>query len=399
MRRRVLLIAALLAVLGIGLLVGFRAALGLLRGEIVAALGPGAQVGSIDVGVRRLAVNEVVLPGGPRWPAEAALRTERVAIAPSLLSLLTPRIHIASVEVVRPYVAMVRTRRGKLRVVPTLLEEPVREGRAPDDAPAPPRPRRQKEASPREAGTTRDADERAVTVRRITIENGEVDFYDGSVAQPPWRLRLVGVEATVESVTAPEPSGPSGLDVRATLDGPSRDGTITLTGWVDPGTKDLELHARLRGVDLLAFQPYVARSTSARLAGGAFDLDLDATVREGRLTAPGRLVLSDVAVAPGRRGSERVLGVPRELLLAALAAKGNRIEVAFTLAGDLNDPRFSLNEAVATRIVAALLESLGGLSIPGLVEGVGELGGTGLKGTGEVVKGVGDALKGLLRRR
>jgi hypothetical protein len=150
-------------------------------------------------------------------------------------------------------------------------------------------------------------------------------------------------------------------------------------------------------VDLLAFRPYITRSTTARLTSGAFDLDLHATVRDGRLHAPGHLVLSDVAFAAS--GSDRVAGVPRELLMAALAEKNGRIAFDFTLAGDVNDPRFSLNEALATQVATGLLDALGGVSVPGLVTGVGKLGGTTFKGAGEVGKSVGDALKGLLHGR
>jgi hypothetical protein len=394
MRRRVVVLAGLLAVLVIGLLVAFRASVRLLRTEIVGVLGPGAQIGALEVGIRRLAVDDLVLPGTERWPADAALRAQKVEIAPSLLSLLSRQIRIASVEVETPYVSMVRTRRGKLRIVPTLLgrqsdKEDTDGPRAAARRPA------SRPPAPKEPGAPEVA-ARVVTVGRITISKGAVDLYDASVAQPPWRIQLVGVDASVESVTAPTPHGRSPLDVRATIDGPSRDGTVTVSGWVDPETKDLDLTARLQGVDLLTFQPYVVRSTTARLSSGAFDLDLHATVRDGHLNAPGHLVLSSIAFAGG---SDRVLGVPRDLLLAALAEKNGRIALDFTLSGDVNDPRFSLNEALATQVATALVDALGGVSVPGLVTGVGKLGGTTLKGADEVGKGVGAALKGLLRGR
>jgi hypothetical protein len=209
---------------------------------------------------------------------------------------------------------------------------------------------------------------------------------------------LIGLDATVESVTVPQVGGRSPIDVRATIDGPARDGTLALSGWVDSATKDLQLTARLRGVDLLVFQPYVMWSSKARLSRGQFDLDLRATVRDGRLTAPGHLVISDVAFAPGGRGSDRVLGVPRDLLLAALESQGGRLAVDFQLDGDVADPGFSLNDTLGTCLAVGLVESVGGLSLPGLVGGVSGLGGTTLEGSGKVGKGVEEALQGLFRR-
>jgi len=395
MRRRVVVIIGLLAVLAVGLVAAFRASVQLVRSEIVGALGPGARIGALEVGVRRLSVDDLVLPGTDNWPADAALRAGRVAIAPSLLSLLTRQLRIASVDIDTPYVAMLRTRRGKLRIVPTLIGPRARSADGSDGAPAAPRAPRPR--TPQAKDEAPEVAARSVSVGRITISQGEVDLYDASVATPPWRIRMVGVDASVESVKAPQPSGRSPLDLKATLDGPSRDGTVSVSGWVDPETKDLELTAKLRGVDLLAFRPYAAHSTTARLTSGAFDLDLQATVKGGHLNAPGHLVLSDIAFAAG--GSDRVLGVPREILMEALAQKNGRIALDFTLSGDVNDPRFSLNEAVVTQVATALIGALGGVSVPGLVQGVGKLGGTTFKGADEVGKGVGNALKGLLRGR
>jgi len=394
MRRRVVVIIGLLAVVAIGLVAAFRASVQLVRSEIVGALGPGARIGALEVGVRRLSVDDLVLPGTANWPADAALRAGRVAIAPSLLSLLTRQLRIASVDIDTPYVAMLRTRRGKLRIVPTLIGPRARSADGSDGEPAAPRAPRPRTPQAKDEA---EVAARSVSVGRIVISQGEVDLYDASVATPPWRIRMVGVDASVESVKAPQPSGRSPLDLKATLDGPSRAGTVSVSGWVDPETKDLELTAKLRGVDLLAFRPYAAHSTTAQLTSGAFDLDLQATVKGGRLNAPGHLVLSDIAFAAS--GGDRVLGVPREVLMAALAQKNGKIALDFTLSGDVNDPRFSLNEAVAMQVATALVGALGGVSVPGLVQGVGKLGGATFKGADEVGKGVGDVLKGLLHGR
>jgi hypothetical protein len=391
MRRRVVVIAGLLVVLAIGAVAGLRASVGMLRREITGALGAGAEIGSLEVGVTQLAVNELVLPGGAGWPSDAALRAERVTIQPSLRSLLSRQIRIASVEVAGPYVSMLRTRAGRLRIVPTLLESASATPRPPAathaSAPAPP-----PVSAPAAPG-------RSVMLRRLTISEGEVEVYDATVATPPWRIRLIGLDATFGSVVVPQTGGRSPIEVRATVDGPARDGTVVLAGWIDPATRDLQLTARLRGVDLLAFQPYAMRTSKARLSSGQFDLDVRATVRDGRLSAPGHVVIADLAFAPGGRGSDHVLGVPRDLLLAALASQDGRLAFDFQLDGDLADPRFSLNETLGVRMAAGLVESVGGLSLPGLVGGVTGLGGTTIEGAGKVGKSVGDALNGLLRRR
>ena len=54
---------------------------------------------------------------------------------------------------------------------------------------------------------------------------------------------------------------------------------------------------------------------------------------------------------------------------AHLTDKG-RLEVKFTLEGRLDDPSFSLNENLATKIASGMAESLG-VSLSGVVKGLG----------------------------
>ena len=93
-----------------------------------------------------------------------------------------------------------------------------------------------------------------------------------------------------------------------------------------------------------------------------------------------------------------MLGVPRDLLLAGLRARGGRIDLDFSLDGAIDDPHFSLNEAMSTRLAVALAEDLG-VSVGGLVEGTIGIGQEGLRGAGDAAQGIGSALKKLLPRR
>ena len=80
------------------------------------------------------------------------------------------------------------------------------------------------------------------------------------------------------------------------------------------------------------------------------------------------------------------MGVPHAAVVSFLKNKDNRIEVNFAIEGDLNNPRFTLNEAFATRIASTLAENLGA-SIRQVVEGVGDLGQKGVEAAGEAAKG------------
>jgi hypothetical protein len=367
-------------VIGLAVLsaVAFRFALQSVREQIAAALGPGAEVGAIEVGLGAVRVAGVRLPRGDEsWPADDVLRAESITVVPALRSLLSDTVTVHSVTLRKPYVSVMRTRDDGLVAVPTLLRKKDEKGEA--------------EMKP-EAGARR------VVIRRLVIEDGAVEVYDATVAKPPWRVHLADVDATVRDIIAPALGEEMPFELTAKLDGPRHDGDVKVSGWVDGDTRDLEVAAVLRSVDLLALQPYLVQTTKARLSKGTMDLDMDAKVRDRRLHAPGNLVLADLAFAPGVGATQRVMGVPRDALLRSMAAGDGRIRVHFTLAGDIDDPKFSLNEAFGTQLAAAMADTLG-VSVRGLVEGVGSLGGEALQGAEKATKGIGSALKGALEKR
>ena len=345
-----------------GGVVGSRISVGILRDRVVKALGPGSEVAALRVGWATLEVEGLRIRAGPGWPATDALRAERVVITPSVRTLLSGQLRVTSVTVAKPYLSVLRTRDGQLQVVPSLLTDSI--GHQP--------------------GTT-------VAISAITIEDGTADLFDATVSQPPLKIRLEQVHATVGQVVAPTLAGKSQLEMTALVKGAQRDGSVHISGWVEVPTRDSALRMVLRSVDLIALQPYLVRAAETRIQKGTLDLDLDSTVRKRHLRAPGRVVISDLEFAPARGMWDTFMGLPRGAVVNSLKSKGNKIEVDFVLEGDLDNPRFSLNEAFATRVAVATAERLG-VSIQGVVEGLSGLERKGLEASREAAQGAGKAV-------
>ncbi|MBI2562393.1 MAG: hypothetical protein HYW08_08380 [candidate division NC10 bacterium] len=335
-----LIILAAILVLIVGAIVGFQAAVGLLKGKVLEALGPNSEVKELRVRWSAVELDGLRIKARRGWPAADTLRAERVVIVPSLKSLLSDRIQVGSVTVVRPYLSALRTRDGKLQVAPGLLAGPATEGKAAA---------------------------RSVTISRITLEDGVMELFDATVAQPPLKIRLEKIQAAMRDVVAPALTGKSRFDLTALVKGLQRDGRATVSGWVEVASKER----------------------------GALDLDLDSEVKQNRLRAPGKVVISDLEFTPTRGVLDTFMGVPRAAVINFLKNRENKIAINFILEGDINNPRFALNEAFATRLATGLAENLG-VSIRGVAEGVGTLGQKGLEAAGEAAKGVGSALQQLL---
>lgn len=72
----------------------------------------------------------------------------------------------------------------------------------------------------------------------------------------------------------------------------------------------------------------------------------------------------------------------------------NAIDVDFVLAGDISNPKFSINEAIATRVAMGMAAELG-VSIRGLAEEFGNFGRRSVEGAAGVAQGVGSVIRGL----
>jgi hypothetical protein len=178
----------------------------------------------------------------------------------------------------------------------------------------------------------------------------------------------------------PDLTGRTAIALEGVVKGVRRDGRMSIKGDAEFASRDSEITAQLRGVDLLALQPYLIKAAETGVRRGTLDLDLKSTVRQNRLHAPGTVTLSDMELASG--GS--FMGMPRATVVSMLKDKNGRIAVKFTLEGNINDPRFSLNESFANQIGTAVAGVLG-ISLEGLAKGVGLVGGDAAKSVGDAV--------------
>lgn len=354
-------------------LVGFRFAVGVLKGKVVEALGPESEIDDIRVGWSSVELRGLRIKAPTGWPAAETFRAERVTIVPSLRSVLSREIGVQSITIVRSYLSALRTTEGPLQVIPSLLTGTAGRG----EPAAPPA------AAPR-----------TLTIGRITFLDGVLEFFDATVTQPPFKIRLEQVQATVRDLLVAALTGKTRVELAGVLKGVRRDGTVTIAGWVEFATRNSSVKTTLRGVDLLALQPYFIKAPETAVRKGALDLDLQSDVSKGRLMAPGKLTIAGLELAPATSAVGTFMGMPREVVLASLKNKDDRIATNFVLEGDIDNPQFSLNESLTTRLASSLAETLG-VSLGGVAKGVEGLGQSGVEAVGKTATGAGRAVQRL----
>ncbi|HME70835.1 MAG TPA: DUF748 domain-containing protein [Myxococcota bacterium] len=355
------------AVMIAGGVVLFRVAIGVLKDEVVEKLGPESEIAEIRVGWSSVDVEGVRIRRAEGWPAAETFRADRIIIVPSLLGVFSGRFRVHGITIVRPYLSVLRTKDGQLKVVPSLLS-----GAGGKDQP--------------EDSSLHGARTRTVTIDLITLRDGALEFFDATVTQPPLKIQLEQVQATVVDVVAPALTGKTQFELSAIVKGVKRDGSLTIAGWAEIASKASSVKTTLRSVDLLALAPYLIKAHESRVKKGTLDLDLQSDIRNNRLKAPGKLTMSDLELAPAQDSVGTFMGLPRDAVVASLKNSGGKIAVNFVLEGDIDNPQFSLNEALTTRVAASMAEALG-VSLGGLAKGVGSFGQKGVEAAGQAAEG------------
>lgn len=364
-RRWSLIIGGTLIALLVAAFAAFQFGIQTLKEKVEQALGPYGEVKEIRVSLTAVEVTGIRIrapesadqsaTAKTAWPAADQLRAERIVIVPSLRDLLSANVVVHSIRVEGAYLSMLRAKDGRMRVLPSLLDKPVSE----DKAAAPP-----------------------VSIGKIELVDSVVEFFDATVRQPAHKIRLEQINASVEKLHLPDIKGQSKIAVEGVLKGVQHDGKISINGPIELASKESELTTRLRGVDLVALQPYLIKAAETGVRKGTLDLDLQSTVRKGILHAPGTLTLAGLELASS--GSGTFMGMPRSAVVSMMKDKSGKISINFALDGNINDPRFSLNENLMTRVGSSMAGTLG-ISIEGLAKGVGSAGSGIAKGLGDSV--------------
>ncbi|ALM84137.1 DUF748 domain-containing protein [Bordetella sp. N] len=357
---------ALLSLVILVALVGLGAALAthLVVSRINAVLGDQGHAEHIRVGLDEIVLENVEIGAPPDWPARQSLRAARVVVIPQWRSLLSDEISLDRITVSDYYLTLLRPRNGAIRYLPTLRKQ--------DDDPAD------------ETRGGSDKHRRAVNIEKLELRNGHLDFYDAAVATPPYRVPVDNLNADIGPVHQPAMDVHTQLHAQGQMVGKNRRGKLEVEGWLALPSHDADIQVRMRSVDVALLAPYLQRNSPAALAGGQMDLDMRTQVDKEQLRAQGHVTLTDLKFD---ESNSPLLALPRKAVLAAMENHKGKVSFDFSLSGSLHDPKFSMDEGLAMRFTAGFAKALG-VSVEGVAGGVGD-----------AVKGLGDALDGLLRAK
>ena len=335
MNRLGYIIVGTLALLILAVLGAMHYAARSVESSIREALGPEGEAASITVRLTGIELTDVRIKAPKGWPADSALRARRVLVTPDVRHLVSDHIEIKRIDIEGAYLSAVRPKEGGgLRVMPSLAERAKKKNADGED-------------------------KRGTTVDTVSLSNCVIEVFDASVAGKTQKVRLDDVKGTVRDIRVPELDTRSRVDLHGVVKGPNRSGTVAIQGWVEAAAKNAELAAQVKNVELTLFEPYLMSKAKSGIDSGTFDLELKSTVRRNVVDASGTLTVNALKLKPSETPIGALSGLPRRVAIGALEDDQGQITVPFTLAGDLDDPTFSLAGDAALQTGVAVAKAFG----------------------------------------
>jgi hypothetical protein len=299
------------------------------------AMGPGFTLEGITLKTTYLSARGVQYED-PR-SRERFFQAEEIRLYPSPLSLLKRSFLIKELTVLQPSFFFYRSREGQM-IGPWVPLEKANE---------------EKQTSGEEK---KRQEALAIQIDRIRIQKGSVDFEDRKIGDPSPQMKWREVEFEIRDIRYPLTSLHSPVELIGKMKGKAQDGSITLKGWIDAKTMDVETSLKIRELEVKTFEPYYRKRVTAEIESGTLDMDSEIAVKEKRIDAPGELGLVNLHV---KEGEGTVFWIPVETLVPSLEKKGHRIKAKFRVKGNIENPQFNLQETFLTQVGISLAQALG----------------------------------------
>lgn len=204
----------------------------------------------------------------------------------------------------------------------------------------------------------------AITIERVGVERGTVDFADLSLVLP--------FATNIKSLSGAASGLSSAPDSRAALKFEGRVeeyGLARAEGTIQPFApkKHTDIAVIFRNIDLLPLSPYTATFAGRRISSGKLSLDLQYKINNSQLTGENKVLLEQFTLGE-RVDSPSAVDLPLDLAVALLTDSEGRINLSVPVTGNVDSPDFSYGHltwqairTVITSIVTAPFRALGAL--------------------------------------
>ncbi|HEY3276428.1 MAG TPA: DUF748 domain-containing protein [Syntrophorhabdaceae bacterium] len=236
-----------------------------------------------------------------------------------------------------------------------------------------------------------------LSITRLHIEEGEIDYLDRKTAPTPVLTRVRDIRLEAKDIALPFPDAFTTYELTGNIVGNSGMGAVKSNGKIKMKTKDLEAKGEVRHLDITNFKAYFQKNSNVNITRGFLDVDISMKIVSRKLHAPGRAVLKDLDFSSRPGVTNQFMGVPLSKVVAFLKKSSNRIPIDFTLTGDLDNPKVNIRDNFINTLSQGLAGTLG-LSLKDIGQSLVDVGSGGAKGLGLNIEEIEKGLKNIFTK-
>ncbi len=190
----------------------------------------------------------------------------------------------------------------------------------------------------------------AITMERVRLERGDMDFSDLSLVMP-FATHIKALNGSANGLSFMP-------DSRASLKLEGRVGDFGLaraegTFQIFAPKKFTDITVSFRNVALPLLNPYTVTFAGREIDSGKLSLDLQYKINNSNLAGENKMVLEQLVLGK-RVKSPTALDLPLDLAIALLTDSDGKINLTVPVTGDLDNPRFDYGDIIGKAIGSTL---------------------------------------------
>jgi hypothetical protein len=203
-----------------------------------------------------------------------------------------------------------------------------------------------------------------MSIERIRVENGVVDFADLSLVLP-FATHVTNFNGSVTGISS-EPTSRASVQFDGRVD---EYGFTTVKGRLSPFTPKTftDITVLFRNMRMKPFSPYSATFAGRKIASGKLNLKLEYKILNSELLGNNEVLLEQFTLGE-RVEAPNAISLPMDLAIALLTDAEGKIDVAVPVHGNVDSPEFKYGRVIwqalvklITKAVTAPFRALGGL--------------------------------------
>ncbi len=232
-------------------------------------------------------------------------------------------------------------------------------------------------ASIRSDASSGDQTRRAKTDTQTNKKSDKLDYRIGQIniagdsglqfkderASPAFAMVLSIVEASLANIDSSRPQQPVSVKL---LVSDKKDARISLDGTMQPLAEKLSLDwvGKVQALELPPLSPFAIQNTGYRFVSGELQADVPVKINQNQLDGNIDLILFNPKVervkaepTPEENQGKIKISVPLDSALKLMRDKQNNVRLNIPISGNINDPEFSIADAVNKVLVKTLQTS------------------------------------------